>query len=300
MPIIVAGPSIASSAQIAPGVIVNSDINNSAAIDFSKVNSAGQIMNADINNSAAIADSKLAQITTASKVSGAALTSLASIPSNAGQIPAANLPAETKTIFATVFEDTGRYTETVTGSGTATYNTSGVTVFAGGGSSGSSNVTGNIIPAGANIYANSPLFSTVVGIGDHDSNLNSSHAFFGIGNLTVATAGITFTERHVGFKILKSGGTVSLYASQADGTTETASSALTTVVNGDVLELIFVMNGSSSVDYYWRKNGSALSSATNLTTNIPSGTTSTLQAACSTVNTASAATYTVHSMHYTR
>lgn len=51
----------------------------------------GAIVNADINTSAAIVDSKLAQITTAGKVSGAALTSLGSIPSNAGTIPAANV-----------------------------------------------------------------------------------------------------------------------------------------------------------------------------------------------------------------
>ena len=39
------------------------------------------IVSADIDSSAAIADSKLAQITTAGKVSGAAITLLASIPS---------------------------------------------------------------------------------------------------------------------------------------------------------------------------------------------------------------------------
>ena len=53
---------------------------------------AVNITNADIDPNAAIADSKLAQITTAGKVSGAALTSLSSIPSAAGVIPAANLP----------------------------------------------------------------------------------------------------------------------------------------------------------------------------------------------------------------
>ncbi len=51
----------------------------------------GTIINADLSSSLALPDSKLAQITTASKISGAALTSLASIPSGAGDIPAANL-----------------------------------------------------------------------------------------------------------------------------------------------------------------------------------------------------------------
>jgi len=50
------------------------------------------ITNDKISPTAAIADTKLAQITTAGKISGAALTSLASIPSGAGQIPIANIP----------------------------------------------------------------------------------------------------------------------------------------------------------------------------------------------------------------
>lgn len=91
MPIIVAGPTIASSAQIAPGIIVNSDVNASAAIDYSKLNLAGGIVNADINASAAIAESKIGNITSAGKVSGAALTNLSAIPAGAGVIPAANL-----------------------------------------------------------------------------------------------------------------------------------------------------------------------------------------------------------------
>lgn len=54
--------------------------------------SVNNIVDAQISSGASISDSKLAQITTASKVSGAALTSLASIPSGAGVIPAANVP----------------------------------------------------------------------------------------------------------------------------------------------------------------------------------------------------------------
>lgn len=59
---------------IASGVIVNADINASAAIDKSKLNLAGQIANADISASAAIADTKLATIATAGKVSNSATT----------------------------------------------------------------------------------------------------------------------------------------------------------------------------------------------------------------------------------
>lgn len=70
MPQAYGGQTVTDSAQILPGVIVDSDINASAAI----------------------ADTKLAQIATASKVSGAALTLLANIPAGAGLIPAANIP----------------------------------------------------------------------------------------------------------------------------------------------------------------------------------------------------------------
>jgi hypothetical protein len=53
----------------------------------------GTILNADISGSAGIVDSKLATISTAGKVSGAALTGLSSIPAGAGVIPTANVPS---------------------------------------------------------------------------------------------------------------------------------------------------------------------------------------------------------------
>jgi len=53
----------------------------------------GNIDNANIKSGAAIADTKLASISTAGKVSGAALTSLSSTPSAAGRLPEANSPS---------------------------------------------------------------------------------------------------------------------------------------------------------------------------------------------------------------
>lgn len=77
------------------GNIDNTNIATSAAIAYSKLNLANSIVNADINSSAAIVDTKLAQITTAGKVSGAAITSLSSLPSGAGVVPTANLGSGT-------------------------------------------------------------------------------------------------------------------------------------------------------------------------------------------------------------
>ena len=60
-------------AAIGSGVIVDADVNASAAIAYSKLALTGSIVNADISASAAIADSKLATISTANKVSAAAI-----------------------------------------------------------------------------------------------------------------------------------------------------------------------------------------------------------------------------------
>lgn len=102
---------------------------------------------------------------------------------------------------------------------------------------------------------------------------NDSLTAFGIGEglNDLASATTAMTSKHFGFKIIRSGGgAINLYATQANGTTETVSGSLTTVAGGDELELTFQVNGSTSCDYYWRKNGGALSSVTTLTTNMPS------------------------------
>lgn len=73
------------------GNVDNTNIAPAAAIAYTKLNLTGMVIDADISSGAAIADSKLDQITTASKVSGTAITGLASLPSGAGIVPAANL-----------------------------------------------------------------------------------------------------------------------------------------------------------------------------------------------------------------
>ena len=69
------------------------------------------IVDADIHASAAIANSKLAQITAASKVSGAALVSLPSIPSGAGTLPLVNHAASpaANRVFLTTDGSTGSW-----------------------------------------------------------------------------------------------------------------------------------------------------------------------------------------------
>lgn len=77
------------------GYIDNTNLATNAAIAYSKLSLTGAILNADL--AGLIADSKLLQITTASKVSGAAITLLTSLPSGAGVIPIANVATGTPT-----------------------------------------------------------------------------------------------------------------------------------------------------------------------------------------------------------
>lgn len=81
--------------------ILASEHNSNYDTLFNLVN--GNVDNANIKANAGIVDSKLAQITTASKVSGSALTSLTSVPAGAGVIPAANtgLPIGSLTMWTT-------------------------------------------------------------------------------------------------------------------------------------------------------------------------------------------------------
>ena len=58
----------------------------------SQTEAALQITNAKVADAAGIVDTKLAQITTAGKVSGSAITLLANVPSGAGVLPIANVP----------------------------------------------------------------------------------------------------------------------------------------------------------------------------------------------------------------
>jgi hypothetical protein len=55
----------------------------------------GNINAANIASNAGIVDTQLAQISTAGKVSGAAITSLASVPSGAGELPVVNIASKT-------------------------------------------------------------------------------------------------------------------------------------------------------------------------------------------------------------
>lgn len=99
-----AAAAIAYTKLALTGTILNADINAAAAIAYSKLALTGAILNADL--AGAIDDTKLNTISTAGKVSGAAITLLTSLPSGAGVIPAANLPAGMSLLGSTILSGT--------------------------------------------------------------------------------------------------------------------------------------------------------------------------------------------------
>lgn len=311
MPNVTGGNSITSSTQLNTGVVTSTAIldDTITASDIAPSGVAtseildGTIVDADISASAAITRTKLAAGTQGSIMFSGAAGAVSELApgtvdyylatQGAGANPIWKILAAPKSVtISTAFETAARFTTALTGSGAGSFNASGRSLSTGGGVAGSSNLTMDVDP---NVYLGSPQFGARITYSDPGGGSGYT-TFVGIGNLTVATAGITFTERHIGFKTVG----LSLFATQADGTTENVSSALTTLTSGDTLELFFKINSTTSVDYYWSKNGGALSAATNLTTNLPTTTTTTLQVATSSNNSANGLSLTARGMYIKR
>ena len=93
----------------AGATIVASEHNSNFDTIYNEFN--GSITNANISGAASISDSKLAQITTAGKVSGASFTLLGSTPSGGGVMPAENLGSGTPS-SSTFLRGDGAWTAT--------------------------------------------------------------------------------------------------------------------------------------------------------------------------------------------
>jgi hypothetical protein len=178
-----------------------------------------------------------------------------------------------KTLVSTDFEASGRFTSLASG-GSNTFNTSGLVLDTTSTTTRCAGVTWQITP----LLNNNSLVTTgaIVNMWTQAGRFATGSAFMGIGAVTVAGTGHTFTNKHVGFKLVGNATSSQLFATQADGSTENASSALVTFDSNDkvVLELAFVVN-ASSVDYYYRTGAdSGVWTKVNLTSNMPSMTSS--------------------------
>ena len=172
--------------------------------------------------------------------------------------------------LATSFETAGRFGETLTNAGSASFGTQGLQILTSAtATSGTLEkwaiATGN---GNGDVMPGSPLFSAHI----YGVTIGTDFDYgIGLANWTATGGAVAFTVKHAGFKIVRrSSGTVSLFATQADGTTENASAALLTFAADSDVDIIMKVNSTTSVDYYTRNNGAAsLSAATNLTSNMP-------------------------------
>lgn len=179
---------------------------------------------------------------------------------------AASLP----TVMAvTTFETSGRFSSTLTGSATVTYNTNGLGQTVTASATDGSRIDWVVQVNNNETLLGNPTFSCSLNINALGTDINT---FQGLGTLAATGGAINYTASHVGFKVLRAAsGTASLYATQGNGTTETVSEALRTVVAGRDFDLIIKVN-SNSVDYYTRQAGGALSAVTTLVGSMPTST----------------------------
>lgn len=162
-----------------------------------------------------------------------------------------------------------RYTKTVGGTGTAAQSTYGLDITTGATATSFAEVTWF---QNFNIFSTDPVFTGVVRIVNTDSYGGSGRCFIGLGAIGTTGSGNTFSGKNFcGFQFEKNGGTIELRAiqnnSNADGWSYTG--VLTTLSDLDTIDLILKMHGSTSIDYYYRKNNDAISAVTTLSTRVP-------------------------------
>lgn len=169
----------------------------------------------------------------------------------------------------TIFESSGRFNLTTSGSGTSTIGSSGLSQSTGAtaNSFGRCNlaVYNNVDPwfasGGMSFYS---AFKLQTAGSDFDF-------FTGVGGLTVSAGSFNYVDRcHIGFKLTRTAsGAINLVGAVAQGTAETVTATLTTVAAGDRMEVFWKETGTTRVDFYYRKNSAATSAAVGITTNIP-------------------------------
>ena len=199
--------------------------------------------------------------------------------------------------FSTLFETAGRFTAAVVADGTNTFGTNGLVSLTSATSGSSASVT---LAIGSNATTTN-LFNAGAkwsGMFRLDTKGTTGSWYGGIGSVTVAGTGHTFTDSHIGFKVIISGSTATLYATNSGGT-ETATS-LGTITTNDTVWLNLEVVSTSSVNYYWRKTSGAWSSATNHTTNIPTGNMNLLQVSIANDSTASSTRIDMAAMAYSQ
>lgn len=247
--------------------IANGGTNSATALNNNRimVSSSGAIVEASaMTNGQLLIGSTSAAPVVATLTAGSNIT----ITNGAGSITiAASSGGAVKQIIITWPNDVARIIQDSGGSGAGAVSVEGFTCDTGTTSGSFNRNRVRSYQVNTQAFNRSPEYGAQLQIVAIPTTASS---YFGIGAVSVAGTGHTYTGTHIGFKITVASSVASVYGTQADGTTETATAALTTVVAGDVVDVYLKVNGSTSVDYDYSVNGAAWSTSTNATANIPS------------------------------
>jgi len=177
-----------------------------------------------------------------------------------------------KVTFYSNFGVSAQYSPSVGGSGANTFaQGTGVQINTGATSGSFAEVIDDLTGGAgtsSNYFAKTSRFSTRINFNVGGTTFNS---FFGFGDYSAICSGTgtIYTGKAYGFKITGVSSVYTLFGTNGDGTTETATASLTTLSVGDWLDLMAVFTPGVGVDYYWSKNGGAWSAATTNTTHLP-------------------------------
>lgn len=171
------------------------------------------------------------------------------------------------TLASTNLETAGRFTQTLAGTGAATFGTNGCLWQCGANANSHAQSTWALTGAANSVLASgNPVFSAMSYNVGPTVNASNSGFYIGVGTVTFAAGAITWTPNHFGFKWVWNGSNIKFYATQADGATEAASAGVN--VNAtDVIDMVAIHRGTQ-VDYYWSIGGGAIQTV-SLTTNYP-------------------------------
>lgn len=166
----------------------------------------------------------------------------------------------------TNFEASGRFITNVGGSGSATFGNQGCTIAPGTTATSYCRMLWWITN---NVHSNNPTFTcSVLCLGGFTSS--DGVAFIGLGTPSFSGSGFTETTGDIcGFEFKKTSGSTSLTVLQGDGSGNIDFvNSITTLTNNDSIEL-YIKVGTSSIKYYYRKNGGSLTLAATLSNYLP-------------------------------
>jgi len=241
----IADTGTVTSTMLLDGTILNADVNASAAIAYSKLNLGTSIVNADVSASAGIVDTKLATISTASKVSNSATTATNANTASAivardasGNFTAGMITANVTgalTGNASTVTTNATLTGDVTSVGNATSIASGVIVNADVNASAAIsysklNLTGSILEADLAFS-----LATQAELDAHEADTTSVHGITNTASLVATTDTATVTNAMLAGSIVDTKLSTISTASKVSNsaTTATSSNTASTIVARD-------------------------------------------------------------------